>query len=81
MITKDNLLDVLAQISAKDKKRIIENFDKEYIVIWLHIFNIGSYVTIRLTNDFSRYQNVSKDGNAILYAEEVKELLIKNNLI
>ena len=38
-------------------------------------FNVGSYVTVRLTNDYSRYKNVSYNGDAILYTEEVQDLI------
>ncbi len=74
MITKNNLRDVINSLSEKDKKRIL-NSDKEYAVLYLHIFNTGGYVTVRLTDDYNRYKNVSNNGNVILYTKEVQELI------
>lgn len=74
MITRDNLKDVLKLLSKKDVKRI-NNTNKEYVVLYLHTFNTGSVLTIRLTNDFSRYKNVSYNGNCILYVSDVKNLI------
>ena len=65
MITIENLKEVVKSLSDKDKTRILKS-DKEYIVIILHVFNVGSYATCILTNDFNRYKNVSNDGNCIL---------------
>lgn len=65
MITRDNLEDVIKAITPTDKKRILRS-DKEYIVIYLSVFNSGCIVSIRLTNNFDRYKNVSNDGHAIL---------------
>jgi len=74
MITRNNLRDVVNSLSEKDKKRIL-NSDKEFTVLYLHIFNTGCYVTVRLTNDYDRYKNVSNSGNVILYTEEVRDLI------
>lgn len=65
MITRDNFKDVLKLISQKDIKRI-KNSNKEYIVLMLHAFNVGTYVSVILTNDYDRYKNVSYNGNCIL---------------
>lgn len=74
MITRNNLKDVIRSLSKKDKKRIL-NSNKECVVLYLHIFNIGTYTTARLTNDYNRYKNVSNNGNAILYTQEVQDLI------
>ena len=74
MITKDNLQEVINSLSDSEKKRILRS-SKEYIVLYLHVFNIGSYVTIRLTNDYNRYKNVSYNGDVILYTEEIQDLI------
>lgn len=65
MITRDNFKDVLKLISKKDIKRIKKS-DKDYIVLMFHVFNVGSYVSVILTNDYNRYKNVSYNGNCIL---------------
>lgn len=65
MITRDNFKDVLRLISKKDIKRIKKS-DKEYIVLMLHVFNVGTNVSVILTNDYNRYKNVSYNGNCIL---------------
>ena len=74
MITRDNLTEVVKQLNTKTKYRICES-DKEYCVLYLHVFNSGSYTTARLTDDFNRYKNVSNNGNAILYTQEVQDLI------
>lgn len=74
MITRDNLKDVINLLDSKDKKRVL-NSDKEYTVLYLHVFNVGSYATVRLTDDYNRYQNVSNNGDVILYTEEVQDLI------
>ena len=74
MITRNNLRDVINSIPEKDKKRIL-NSDKEFTVLYLHVFNTGCNVTVRLTDDYNRYKNVSNNGNVILYTEEVQDLI------
>ena len=74
MITTNNLKDVINSLSDSAKKRILRS-NKEYVVLYLHTFNVGSYVTIRLTNDYNRYINVSYNGNALLCTEHVQDLL------
>ena len=74
MITRENFKDVLKSLSDKDKKRVLNSY-KEFTVLYLYIFNTGCRVTIRLTNDYNRYKNVSNNGSAILYTEEVQDLI------
>lgn len=74
MITRQNIKEVINSIHADDVKRL-QNTMKEYIVIELHIFNVGSTVTIILTDDYNRYKNVSNYGNCILECNEVIELI------
>ncbi len=74
MITKDNIKNVVNSLSDKDKKRVL-NSDKEYAVLYLHVFNAGSYASIRLTNDYNRYKNVYRTGGATLYTSEVQRLI------
>jgi len=70
MITHDNFKEVVSALSPKDKRRIRAS-TKEYIVLYLHIFNAGSYVDCRLTDDYNRYKNVSDNGNCILPIDEI----------
>ena len=74
MITRDNLSEVINSLDAKTKQRI-NNSDKEYCVLELHIFNVGGYCTAKLTNDYNRYANVSDKGNCILLTDEVIDIL------
>ncbi len=74
MITRNNLGDVIRTLSNKDKKRILSS-EKEYAVLYLHVFNTGCYATVRLTNDYNRYKNVSNNGDAILCTIEAQELI------
>ena len=76
MITKENLQNVIDSLSEKDKKRVL-NSSKEFTALYLHVFNVGSYATVRLTNDYNRYKNVSDKGDALLYTEEVQTLIDK----
>ena len=74
MITRDNINEVVNSISTKDLNRL-KNSNKEYCVLTLHTFNVGSYATIQLTNDYDRYKNVSNRGNVILETSEVLTFL------
>ena len=65
MITRENIIEVIKNLSNKDKKRL-KNTSKEYAVLRLHCFNVGCIIELILTNDFIRYQNVSNEGNCIL---------------
>jgi len=74
MITRDNLKEVVNQLDQKDKKRLLNSL-KEYTVLILHVFNVGSYTQLILTDNYTRYQNVSNDGNCILETSEVQNIL------
>ena len=77
MITRENYKTVINMIDDKDYDRL-KKTDKEYIVLSLHTFNVGSYVSIKLTDDFNRYKNVSNNGDVILEAGQVLDD-IENN--
>ena len=74
MITRNNLKDVVNSFSDDEKKRVL-NSNKEYTVLYLHIFNAVYFTTVHLTDDYNRYKNVSNFGDAILYTEEVQDLI------
>jgi len=74
MITSQNFKEVVLQLDARTKKRILET-DKEFCVLYLHVFNVGSYTTARLTDDYNRYKNVSNHGNVILYTQEIQDII------
>ena len=74
MITKENLEAVINLLPAKTKKRI-QNTNKEFCVLYLYCTNAGAWSVARLTNDFQRYSHVSKDGNCILYTDDVQQIL------
>lgn len=78
MITRENFKEVLNSLSDKDKKRILKS-DKEYLVLFLHVFNVGSYATCILTNDYNRYKNVSNNGNCILQLNSaISQMIIRD---
>ena len=77
MITRDNLKEVIFQISEKDKRRILKTF-KEFTVLKLHVFNSGSYTEVILTDNYTKFQNVGNNGNCILDTQEIINIL-KNN--
>lgn len=64
MITRENYKDILKMITKKDIKRIMQA-NKDYCVIEFHCTNNSAWVTIKLTNDYNRYKNVSNYGNCI----------------
>lgn len=74
MITTDNIREVVNQLSDKDKRRLV-NTNKEYCVLYLSIFNAGSVTTMRLTNDYYKYSNVSDNGDCILEVTDVIQYL------
>ena len=74
MITRDNLKETINSLAAKDLNRI-KNSTKEYVVIYLHTFNVGSYATVKLTDNYDRYKNVSNNGDVILELSDVLNLI------
>jgi hypothetical protein len=74
MITRENLRDVIGSLDDKTKRRILTS-EKYYVVLTLHVFNVGAYATARLTNDYGRYQHAWKRGNCILCIEDVQSIL------
>ncbi len=74
MIIKRNLPIILGMITEKDRKRILAS-EKEFVVLELHSFNAGSYVTVKLTNNYQRYRGVFRRGDAVLYRAEIAEML------
>lgn len=78
MITSDNFNEVVLSLNEEEKQRIIGS-DKEYCVLFLSIFNAGSVVNCVLTNNFTRYQNVSNDGDAIVEISEVANVITEDN--
>lgn len=74
MITRENLRDVIDSLSDKTKRRILSS-EKYYVVLTLHVFNVGAYATAKLTNDYDRYQHAWKHGNCILCIEDVQSIL------
>ena len=61
-------------MQSKDLNRI-KNSTKEYVVIYLHTFNVGSYATVKLTDNYDRYKNVSNNGGVILELSDVLNLI------
>ena len=75
MITRENLREVIDSLDGKTKRRILSS-EKYYVVLTLHVFNVGAYATARLTNDYGRYnQHAWKHGNCVLCIEDVQSIL------
>ena len=74
MITKENFREVIQNLPAREKDRIMKT-DKEYLVIKMTVFNAGYTLNCHLTNDYDIYKNVSSQGNCILSVQEVVEIL------
>jgi hypothetical protein len=78
MITNDILNEVILQLDEEQKQRILASH-KEYCVLYLHIFNAGSFTSCTLTNYLERYSNVSDSGNAICYTSKIQEIIEYDN--
>ena len=78
MITRENFEEVVLSLNEEDKQRILDS-DKEYCVLYLSVFNVGSVSCCKLTNDFTRYQYVSNNGNAILELSEIASIIEVDN--
>lgn len=74
MITRDNIKDIVNQLSDRDKRRLV-NTNKDYCVLYLSVFNTGSVTTMRLTNNYYKYSNVSDNGDCILDIDDVIQYL------
>lgn len=74
MITHENLREVLNSLTSNAKNRI-KHTRKRYVVLERHVTKTGSYATIKLTDNFVRYRNVSDKGNRILCVDTAKMLL------
>ena len=79
MITSENFREVILALNEDDKQRILKT-QKEFVVLFLHISNAGSFTTCSLTNYFYRFRNVANHGDAILNSEEVIEIIKDDNL-
>lgn len=79
MITIDNLYEVIASMTERDKRRVL-NSRKSHVVLKLHVTNSSHSVHVTITNDEDRYRNVSYYGDCILTIDEVINILksIKN---
>ena len=76
MITNlEELKNVLSTLNSIELKRI-KNTDKEFIIISLHVFNVGYYATIKLTN---KYKNCT-DPDYLFYTDEIKKMLNFNTI-
>jgi len=76
MITHQNIYEVLKQLPEKELVRLTKGAEKyEYCAIYLHVFNSGSFTTMKLTNNYSRYRNISYRGDALLYCSEAINIL------
>lgn len=67
MITKENIHDVINNISDKDKKRI-KNTNKEYIILELCCTNNTSWIDVTLTN---RTPPTLHNGECVLYTDDI----------
>jgi hypothetical protein len=78
MITKENIQDLVMGLDNKILNRI-KHSNKEYIVLFGHFFNIGGFLTLKLTNDYNRYKNVSK--NVFIFGASSARFDIDKNVI
>lgn len=80
MITPQNFKEI---IESSDKKSIIGELDKphDYIGMWLHIFNTGSYATYE-SQDYDEDVNAEYSNNGMLFCDkdDFKRLLEQNNI-
>lgn len=62
-------------LNQKEKNRVLKT-DKEYILLSLHVFNAGSFVTVKCTNI---YKNCV-DPEYLFDANEIKNMIQFNTL-
>jgi len=74
MITRNNIKEVMNQLSDKDKKRL-KSTSKDYCILELHTFNVGSFTSMKLTNLYGRYAKLSDHGNCILSVDDALAIL------
>ncbi len=75
MKTFNSIKLILSNATEKDRNRILST-NKEFIVCEVSVFNAGSVIVVRCTNDYNRYQNVSNDGYSfIMEAEVIKNMI------
>lgn len=68
MLTHENFEQSLNELlSIKDKNRVIKS-NKEFCIITLHTFNVGSIMTIRLTNTYKECEH----PNYIVYTNDIQ---------
>ena len=75
MITRENFKDVVNSLTEKDKARARKAVGvKEYAVLEVHCFNVGSFTTVKLTNTPpSRLIN----GEAVVYLDDIINIIGK----
>ena len=80
MITSQNLSETVNLLNEDDKQRILKS-QKEFVVLFLHVFNAGSFTTCSLTNYFYRFRNIANHGDAILNTSEIQNIIEEQNQI
>ena len=78
MITKDNFKDVIKAITPKDKKRILTSI-REFCFLQIHFFNVGYYVTVKLSKNFRNTNYLECVFYTDTIAEELKSLQKNEN--
>ena len=68
MITKENLKEVLSDLSNKEVSEAINN-DGDYVLIVLHVFNVGTYTTIT-SLDYNTTLKNGAEANGDLFCDK-----------
>ena len=74
MITRENLKAVINLLPVKKKEKILAD-TREYCALYLYCSNGGCWANAWLTNNYERFSHIIEDGNAILYTEDVQQIL------
>lgn len=69
MITVDNFNEVIASLKLKDLVDVLEDYDKDWVSLEVHTFNVGSYGTIK-SCDYSEELEKEHEANGNLFIDK-----------
>ena len=64
------LIEVVNSLDARTKKRILNTL-KDYVIIEIHIFNVGCYATAKVTNTYKECEH----PKYLFLTEEIQDIL------
>lgn len=78
MITKDNIKEVLSSLNEEDVHRTMSS-DKDYVSVYVHIFNTGYYSTIEPVDYTEEVEEeVIGSGNLLIDKDDLLRLYVES---